>query len=115
MNALLQRVQRAAVGQPLDRRDLGAVLHDRQGQTGEDACSVHQHGAGTALSVVAPFFRSRQIEVLAQGVEQARPGGDVELSRRPVELEHDAGFHTTLLLAAQAARRTTRSPFFNFL
>ena len=68
----LQRMQRFAVGEPLDRRDRLAVMHHRQRQAGIDAAAVDQHRAGAALAVVAALLRAGEREMLAQSIEQSR-------------------------------------------
>ena len=70
---LLQRMQRSSLRQPLDRRDLSAVLHDRERQAGIDPPTVDQHRAGAALPVVAALLCSGQAETIAERVEQRCP------------------------------------------
>ena len=65
--------------QALDGGDAIARMHDRQRETGVDAPAVHQHRAGAALAVVATFLGARQLQVLAQCVEQR--GAGVQLQR----------------------------------
>jgi hypothetical protein len=48
----LERMQLVAVGQPLDRRDLGALVGDRQRQAAVRPPPVQQHGA-RAVSAMA--------------------------------------------------------------
>ena len=45
-------------------------MHDRKRKTGIDATAVHQNCAGTALTVIAAFFRACQMQPLAQSVEK---------------------------------------------
>src|ERR1051325_3842229 len=55
-----------------DRPDLCAFdLHDRN-EAAIDQHAVNKHGARPALSLAASLFRSRQSQVFAQHVEQAR-------------------------------------------
>ena len=85
-------MQGVPLGEPLDRRDLRAVPHDGQGQAGIDPPAVDQDRAGPALAVVAALLGPGQAEVLAEGVEQGRPGGDVQLPADAVDREGDRGF-----------------------
>jgi hypothetical protein len=41
----LQRVQRFPAGEALDGRDLGAIVHDRERETGVDPPPVQENGA----------------------------------------------------------------------
>jgi hypothetical protein len=68
--------------QAFDGGDLGALVHDGQRQAGVDALAVHQHGAGAALPVVAALLGAGQVQVLAQGVEQARAVVEFQRVRR---------------------------------
>src|ERR1041384_6097841 len=49
----LHRMQLVAAREPLDRRDLRALGGDRQRQAGIDRLAVAQHGARTALAMIA--------------------------------------------------------------
>jgi len=71
---LLQGVQFAVRRQSFDGRDLGAVLHDGEGQAGNDAPPIDEHRAGAALAVVATLLGSGEIEIFAECVEQGGPG-----------------------------------------
>ena len=51
-----------------------------------------QDRAGPALAVVAPLLRPRQAKVFAQGVEQGRPGGDIQLPTDSIDHEGDRDF-----------------------
>ncbi|MNN47278.1 hypothetical protein D3C81_1616920 [compost metagenome] len=73
----LHGVQLLALGQSLDRDQVGAVAHHGKGQAGIDPLAVAQHRAGAALAVVTTFFAADQIEVLTQQIEQGRPWLDV--------------------------------------
>ena len=62
MNACCTGCSAPSVGQPLDRGDFGAVLHDGQREAGVDPPAVDQHRAGAALAVVAALLRAGQRE-----------------------------------------------------
>ena len=53
---------------------LRAVLHDGEREAGIDAPSVDQHRAGAALAVIAALLGAGEVEMIAQRVEQGRPG-----------------------------------------
>ena len=86
---LLQRMQRAVGGEPLDGGDLGAVLHDDQRQAGIDAPAVDQDRAGAALALIAALLGAGQIETVAQRVEQGRPGRDGQRTFLAVDVKRD--------------------------
>jgi hypothetical protein len=69
----LHRMDDFALRQTLYRQHVGAVVADRQRQTGVDAASVEQDRARTALAAVAPFLSASQVQVLAQQVEKRDP------------------------------------------
>jgi hypothetical protein len=58
----------------LDRGHRIAVVHHRQRQAAVDPPPVDQHGARAALAVVASLLRSRQLQMLAQCIEQGGAG-----------------------------------------
>ena len=58
------------MGQSLDGGDLSALAIDGEQQAGVHGPAVDDHGAGAAVADVADFLRSRQTEIVAQGVEQ---------------------------------------------
>ena len=86
---LLQRMKRAALRQTLDRRDLRAVLHDRQREARIDPPAIDQNGAGAALAVIAALFGPGQVEVETQRVEKRGPRRDVQFVRHAVDMERD--------------------------
>ena len=56
--------------QAFDRCDLASVRLRRQCQAGNDATAIDMDGAGTALSVIAPFLGASEMQMFAQRVEQ---------------------------------------------
>src|SRR5205823_4901536 len=68
---------------------LSAVHHHAQREAGVDAFAVDQDRAGPALAVVAALLRPRELEVLAQRVEQRRPRRELQSDGRAVEVERD--------------------------
>jgi hypothetical protein len=51
-----------ARGHTFNRRDLVSVLRNRKHQTGVNPDSIHKHCTSAALSVIATFFRSREMQ-----------------------------------------------------
>src|SRR5207249_6471979 len=66
----LQRMERIALSQALDRRDRAAVHEGSEPQAGLHPLAIHQRRAGAALAEAAAFLRSCEVKVLAQRVEQ---------------------------------------------
>nr|BAT31076.1 hypothetical protein [Fulvimarina pelagi] len=62
----------------LDGGDRIVFVHHREGEARIDATTIHEHGAGPALAVVAAFLRSGKREMIAAGIEQGRTRIDVE-------------------------------------
>ena len=64
--SILEGVQVASMSQPFDRNDLpplGLVYRENARQRGR---SVDEHGAGTAVTLVTPLFRTGQAEAVSQ-------------------------------------------------
>jgi hypothetical protein len=59
--------------EPLDCHHRVTVVHHRQAEAGVHPPSVHDHGAGTALAVVAALFGASELQMLTRHVEQSRP------------------------------------------
>ena len=66
----LERVQLAAVREPLDRGDLAAVGLQREVGARVHRPAVDQHHAGAALGVVAALLGAGQPELAAQHGEE---------------------------------------------
>src|ERR1051325_1884281 len=86
---VLQRVQLAAGGQPLDRLDAPSRAGEAQDQTREHRRAVHQHGAGAALTQLAAVLRAREAQVLAQHLEQGLVRREGHLDGLAVHVERD--------------------------
>jgi len=81
----LHRMQVIGRSEAFDGGDGIALVLYRQAEAGIDALTVDQHGTGTALTVVAALFRSSQLQMFAQGIEQRGPG--VELKLPPLAVD----------------------------
>jgi len=66
----LHWVKFAILGEAFDGGYLIALMHDRESEARIDAPAIDVNGAGTALPVIAAFFRSEQAEIFAQRVQQ---------------------------------------------
>ena len=62
---------------------IASVKHEIEPRT------VEQDGAGAALTVIAAFLGTRQVETVTQGVEQGNPGRDGQFVRRAVDMKRD--------------------------
>lgn len=65
----LQRMEVIALLYPLDGRDFSAFMHDRERQTGIYPFAIHQHGAGTASTLVAALFGTGQLQYFSKDIE----------------------------------------------
>ncbi len=63
-------MQVTALRQALNGGDLVTLVPGRQGQARIDRVAVDVHGAGAALTVVAAFFGTGQIQAVTQYVQQ---------------------------------------------
>ena len=66
----LDRMKLAALGEPFDGGDLGAVEAGSEREAGIDASPVDQHSTGATLSAVTPLLAAGEIQALPQQVEQ---------------------------------------------
>src|SRR5436305_231995 len=66
----LHRIEAAAGGEAFDRDDRLILMHRRERDAGVDAPAVDEHGACATCALVAAFLRAREVEVLAQRVEE---------------------------------------------
>ncbi len=108
VEALLQRMERAVLGQPLDRRDLVPVRLDAEQRARLHRFAVEQHGAGTARRGVAADDRSGQVESLTQDVDEQLPRVELELVRDSLTVSDTcltaASFHAPGGAAAASGR-----------
>ena len=70
----LNFLQVSATREALDRFDLRAVGLNSQHDAAIDRYTVHDHGAGAAVAVIATFFGAGQSQVLAEHFQQAVAG-----------------------------------------
>jgi hypothetical protein len=109
---LLDRVQRIAVRQPLDGRDLTAVDGGGKHHAGIHPPAIEVDGAGAALAEIAALLGAGEAEPLAQGVEQ----GDACVHRQamlvPVDADRNvdlvAKIHVAVLRSLRAGRLPQR-------
>jgi hypothetical protein len=66
----LNGVQLVALRETLDRKDLGAVMADRESKARIDPPSIDKDRAGAALPTVATLFGSGQVKAFAEEIEQ---------------------------------------------
>ena len=49
--------------------DLGPLMHDCKRQAGIKPATIDQHGTGSALSVIATFLGTDQMQIFTQSVQ----------------------------------------------
>ena len=76
MKHFLQAGQAAVVSQGFDGLHRFAVHPRCQLNAGEMGFAIHQHGAGATFTTVATGFTARQLQYLAQIVQQQHIAGD---------------------------------------
>jgi hypothetical protein len=54
--------------------DIVSLMHDSQRQTAIDSTAIHKHSACTALSVITPLLRAREIEVFPEKIQKSHSG-----------------------------------------
>src|SRR4051812_6297066 len=106
---LLERMQLAVAGEPLDRLDRRAVGLDREHHAALDRVAVVEHGAGAAVAGVAADVRARQVEVVADEVDEQPPCLDLALVQLAVDVDLDRLLFHPLLLAWATARSASTS------
>jgi hypothetical protein len=67
----LHSVQVFRLADPLERRDLFALVHGGEAETGIHAPAIDVHSARTALAVIASLFGSGQMQMLSQTIEKS--------------------------------------------
>ena len=98
----LQRMEPAALREPLDRLDVPAVGLVGHHQAGVDGLAVEDDGAGAALALAAAFLGARQAAVLAQHVEQ--PLHRRHFGRAPPAVHRETDLHLRLRANQAAAK-----------
>jgi hypothetical protein len=67
-----------------------AIEWNRQGEARIDSLAVHDHSTRATLPVVAAFLGSRQVELLAQKIEQCRAGIHADLMPQVIDRQYAA-------------------------
>ena len=80
-NASWTRCSAPSVGDALDRDDVVPVGLRCEDEARADERAVEQHRARAALALLAGVLRAGQLELLAQGEEEALAAPDVGLAR----------------------------------
>src|SRR5205823_1193967 len=83
----LDGVELAALGDALDRPDLGALRVERGNEAAVDERAVDDDRARAALALAAPLLRPRELELLAEHVEEPRHGMRADRHRAAVHGE----------------------------
>ena len=75
--------------EPFDRRDLLPLRLEGEHRAGVDGLAPDDHGAGPAGGAVAHLLGSREVEVVAQRVEQGHARLDLDLLGRAIDPQRD--------------------------
>src|SRR5207248_3169046 len=86
---LLHRMQRLTLGDALDRQDRAALGLDAEHQAGTHDIAVDDDRAGAAIARAAAFLAARQVQFVAQAVEQCLLRLAEEFHRLAID---DAGY-----------------------
>src|SRR5512143_2322505 len=100
---LLDRMELVAFGQAFDRPHGLSIGPDREGHAGVDGFAVEKDGAAAAFAPVANLLGAREVELVAQDVEQGLVGLDFERRLPAVDRQRDrfAGKDRDLALAGR--------------
>jgi hypothetical protein len=75
---LLNRMQRPAIREPLDRRHLDALEPHRKQRATLERATADQNGTRAALARIATDLRPRQPQIVAENMNEQRPRLHVE-------------------------------------
>src|SRR5262249_44509754 len=103
---LLDTVQLAVLGQPLDRRDLPVLDVAGQHETGADRLAVEQHRARAAHADATALQGPAQAQIVAQHVEERLVGLDQQLAPLAVDRRGDRLPHASLSWCRRMASST---------
>src|SRR5512142_1738196 len=82
--------ERMIATQPFDGQHVGALDLRERHEAGADRLAVHEHGARATLAFAASFFRSRELALLADYVQEPRHGMRVDVGDNTVQRESHA-------------------------
>ena len=83
----LHGVELLTICQPFDRRDLIAVVHGGERETGINSTAIDQYRTRAALAMIASLLRAGEMQSFAQRVEQRYARIDIERVTLSVDLE----------------------------
>src|SRR5919198_2622343 len=86
---VLHRVEHAVAFQTFDGDDIVAFVHHRKRETRQHAAPVDEDRTCAALTVIAALLGSKELQLLAQHVEQRRT--DIEIERDAFAVHAQAG------------------------
>src|SRR5215470_5302373 len=92
---LLEGMEPAGLGKSLDGEDLRVLTLDGERETGQDGPAVHEHRAGPALAELAAVLGPRQVELLAQYLEERPVDGHGDVAPLTVHAERHEASHGT--------------------
>jgi hypothetical protein len=73
--------------QTLNRGNSFSLIHKRKGQTRKNAATIDENGTGSTLTMITPFFGTRQSKILTQSIEQTDTWIGLEDILFPVDSE----------------------------
>jgi hypothetical protein len=73
----------------LKRRDLLALVHRGEAETGIHAAPIDVHGARTALAMIASLFGSGQMQIFPKAIEQSSARIDSQIVLLAVNTKRD--------------------------
>src|SRR5439155_10024526 len=106
--SLLERMERLALGHALDGLDLLPVRLAAKHEARADEPAVQRDAAGAAVAGGATFLAAREMQRVAEHVEQRLLGLAEELDRVPVHRRFDVMLGHQLVLARSCAMRAAR-------
>ena len=84
----MHRVKLVTCPKTFNRDDVLAFACGRKRETGQDALTVDDDGAGAARALIASLLRAGQTEHIAKRVQQGQTRVDLELVGRVVDAEN---------------------------
>src|SRR6476646_4563332 len=91
---LLNRMESAVVGKTLDRRHLRTLRRRRKNHAPVHTSAVQMDSTGAAFTEIAAFLGARELQVLAQQIEQCGPRINSELVVAAGDAQRDRQMRT---------------------
>src|SRR5262249_39524848 len=98
--SLLERVQPAVRSKPFQGRNF-ALYRGHRHDAGTNRRAIDEHGTGAALAKSAAKLGSLQPQIIAENIEQRRPGLHIRRVRTAVDFQRDLTHPSTLQMTSQ--------------